>query len=104
MGFVVAFKDKLLALRDSRRLTKTQLAKDLGTTRQLISAYENGVTVPTITMFEIMADYFGVSADYLLDREFRDQRTIVLPAEFKNHHVSMMSEFAEILLKHTPKT
>jgi transcriptional regulator with XRE-family HTH domain len=101
----MAFKDRLFELRDARRLNKTQLAKDLNTTRQLISAYENGTTVPNIIMFEEMADYFGVSADYLLGRDFdgNGKKTITLPAGLKDYHINMMMEFAESLNKHTPK-
>ena len=100
----MSFKERLSELRDSRRLTKTQLAKDLNTTRQLISAYENGTTTPNIVMFATMADYFGVSADYLLGREICGRKTITLPAGLEDYHVSMMMEFAESLDKHTPKS
>jgi transcriptional regulator with XRE-family HTH domain len=72
------FKHRLKELRESRRLNKTQLAEVVGITRQLISAYEKGTSVPNMTVFVIIADYFGVSADYLLGRNAsRDRKSVV---------------------------
>jgi len=104
----MTFKQRLFELRDNRRLTKTQLAKDLGTTRQLITAYEKGTTTPNIVLFATMADYFAVSADYLLGRTnyagvIHEKKTIPLPSGFKDYNVSLMMEIAEIVHKQHSK-
>jgi transcriptional regulator with XRE-family HTH domain len=100
-GFAVDFKSILFELRDIRRLSKTQLAKDLGTTRQLITAYENGTSEPNITMFAAMADYFAVSADYLLGRAFDgEDKTIPLPKGFRDYNVNLMSKIASLVHEH----
>jgi transcriptional regulator with XRE-family HTH domain len=64
----MVFGERLRDLRARKFLSKTQLAKDLGITRQLVRLYENGETMPNITLFAEIADYFDVSADYLLGR------------------------------------
>lgn len=45
-----------------------QLAKDLGLTPQSVNQYRNGEAVPRIETLLDMANYFGVSVDYLLGR------------------------------------
>lgn len=45
-----------------------QLAKDLGLTPQSVNQYRNGEAVPRIETLIAMADYFGVSVDYLLGK------------------------------------
>jgi transcriptional regulator with XRE-family HTH domain len=99
----IKFKEKLVELREKRGLTKSQLAQAIGTTRQRLTSYECGTTEPNITMLVTMADYFGVSADYLLGRKFSGGKTVTLPKGLKDYHVSMIMEFAESLDKHTPK-
>jgi len=66
----MTFGKRLHELRELRFISKTKLASDLGLTRQLITQYENEKTLPTIAIFSEIADYFGVTADYLLGREF----------------------------------
>jgi transcriptional regulator with XRE-family HTH domain len=68
-GLAMAFGERLRELRARKFLSKTKLAKDLGISRQLIMTYENGETMPNITLFAEIADYFDVSADYLLGRD-----------------------------------
>jgi transcriptional regulator with XRE-family HTH domain len=94
------FKQRLRELREAKRLTKTQLAEQLGISRQLVTAYENGSTAPIITLFAEMADYFGVSADYLLGRE-SDARAISL-SKMNDNQYKIMVEIAEIMRKHDP--
>jgi transcriptional regulator with XRE-family HTH domain len=54
-----------------RKLTQAELAEALSnagfpTKRQTISLYINGTTAPDMEKFKAIADYFGVSYDYLL--------------------------------------
>ncbi|MDR2047120.1 MAG: helix-turn-helix domain-containing protein [Clostridiales bacterium] len=45
-----------------------KLADFIGVTRQAVSAYTLGVSLPDIEKFEKIADFFGVSTEYLLGR------------------------------------
>lgn len=44
------------------------VAKDIGVASGTVTAWKQG-TVPSAEKIELLADYFGVSADYLLGRE-----------------------------------
>ena len=55
-------------LRLSRGLNQVELAKELGVSKQCISNWENDNIQPSIDMLIKIADYFGVSTDYLLGR------------------------------------
>ena len=61
-----------LRLRESRQekgLSMKQLAKELDTTDAAISNWENEINEPKISYLKAIAQYFGVSADYLLGIE-----------------------------------
>lgn len=60
------FSKLLKELRESRRLKQSELAEKLGVSRGSISFYENGDRVPDIVFLYKMAEFFGVSCDYLL--------------------------------------
>lgn len=49
-------------------MTQTDLGSVLNTTQQTVNNYENGKRKPDQEMFEKIADFFGVSTDYLLGR------------------------------------
>lgn len=53
-------------LRKSRDLTMKQFGKMMGVSESAISLYENNKAQPDINMMCKMADYFGVSIDFLL--------------------------------------
>lgn len=59
------FPTKLRILMGDKT-TQKQLADAIGVSRQAISQYMNGETSPTIDKFELLIQYFGVSADYML--------------------------------------
>lgn len=58
--------DKIKILREKRGLTQTELAKQLGLTRSGVNAWEMGISVPSTQYIVELAQYFGVSSDYLL--------------------------------------
>lgn len=60
--------NRLKYLRQTRELSQVQLAEKLGVKKQSISNWENDNIVPSIEMLVKIADFFGVSTDYLLER------------------------------------
>lgn len=57
---------RLIKLRETKKMTQVELAKDLGITRSSLSLYELGErTINTDVLYDI-AKYFNVSADYLI--------------------------------------
>lgn len=63
------FKDKLAELRKARGLTQQELAKYTGLSRTRIGNYELGIREPNFETQELLADFFNVRLDYLMDRE-----------------------------------
>lgn len=59
--------NQIRLLRKEKGISQDMLAQQLGVTYQAVSKWENGSTMPDITMLPIIARYFGVSIDYLLE-------------------------------------
>ncbi|EWH21213.1 MULTISPECIES: helix-turn-helix domain-containing protein [Bacillus] len=58
--------DRLKELRESKKLTQEQVAKFLGTTRGTYAHYEINKRKPDYDTLIKLADFFGVTTDYLL--------------------------------------
>ncbi|MGN0155034.1 MAG: helix-turn-helix domain-containing protein [Lachnospiraceae bacterium] len=61
------FKDNLISLRKMNHLSQEELAEKLGISRQTLSKYETGESVPDIEKCKQIADYFEVSLDDLVN-------------------------------------
>ena len=62
------FSERIKELRHKRNMTQEAVGKVLGVRQDAISTYENGKNYPEIRNLIILADYFGVSLDYLMGR------------------------------------
>lgn len=62
------FSTRLKMLRTQHRKTQQEIADLLGITRQGYAKYENNLGEPDNSTLTKLADYFGVSTDYLLGR------------------------------------
>ena len=67
MGDTMVFKN-LRAVREDRDLKQRQLAELLNVSQNTYSQYETGVISLTAEVLIKLADFYGVSIDYLLDR------------------------------------
>jgi transcriptional regulator with XRE-family HTH domain len=56
------------AIREDNDLTQAHMAKLLNVSQNTYSQYETGKIEWTASSLVKIADYFGVSVDYLLDR------------------------------------
>ena len=61
------FSDILRLLIEERGLTQKQLAKDLHIAVSTLGGYVQGTSEPDFDTLRRLAEYFEVSADYLLD-------------------------------------
>ncbi|MCL2637557.1 MAG: helix-turn-helix domain-containing protein [Oscillospiraceae bacterium] len=100
------FNRILYELREDKFLSKTKLAKAINTTRQQIAAYESGDATPNIMTFLALAEYFGVSADYLLGRENyvtlsrdKNKRHVFIPDELTDEDCELVKDFVGSLYK-----
>ena len=68
-GFIMAnFADRLKQLRKEKNLIQKELGALLDIKRSTIAAWESNNTMPEISAVQKLADFFGVSLDYLLAR------------------------------------
>lgn len=61
-------------LRTEFGISQTQLARDLGVSKQSVSNWENDNILPSIEMLVKISKRFGVTCDYLLEQ---DNRTLI---------------------------
>ena len=61
--------ENLTRIRESYGLSKYALSKTLGSKSNSIERIERGDSDPSVELLEKIADYFGVTTDYLLGRE-----------------------------------
>lgn len=57
---------RIKQFREAAKMTKTDLARRMGVTRQAVSSWERGVSYPTAANLLQMAALFGCSVDELL--------------------------------------
>ena len=62
------FSRIITLLRKERGITQKQAAQDLGVSQALLSHYEKGIRECGLDFVVRVADYYGVSCDYLLGR------------------------------------
>lgn len=62
----MSFATKLLALRTQHKYSQEALAEKLNVSRQAISKWELGTTLPETEKVIALSEFFGVSIDYLL--------------------------------------
>ena len=60
------FAYRLKTVREERHLTQSQVAAGCGINRSTIANYESGASVPKYAQLRPLANYLGVSTDYLL--------------------------------------
>lgn len=65
---------RLRELRNKSGLTQSELANKLGVTGQTILNWENGIYEPKINQLIELADLFGVTVDYLIERKNNDKK------------------------------
>lgn len=61
--------DILRELREARGISQLELGCTLGFSQQLISKWELGTAKLKVDALQALADFYGVSTDYILGRE-----------------------------------
>lgn len=100
--------NKLKELRKERNLTQTELAKFLNSTQQTYQRYEIEQSEPNLDTLCKLADFYGVTLDYLIGREYNNELGYINDTEkelIKNfrqlnnlNKVKMLSEIKGFLL------
>lgn len=61
------FCDNLVSLRKMKRLSQEELAEKISVSRQTLSKYETGEAIPDIEKCKLLADFFEVTLDDLVN-------------------------------------
>ena len=62
----------ICALRTDMNITQLQLAEMLNYSDKAVSKWERGEAIPDVVVLKQIADYFGVTLDYLLEEDHGD--------------------------------
>ena len=79
------FKDNLIELRKLNNMSQEDLAEKIGVSRQTLSKYETGESLPDIEKCQLIAETFSVSIDDLLnyDKKSDDSLGLAVPPKGK---------------------
>ena len=70
--FFMKFGEKITKLKKLKNLSQVALAKITGISRDAISKYERGDSVPSVDYAKRIADALGVSLDYLVSNSDKE--------------------------------
>ncbi len=74
--------ERLKEIRELRNLTQNDVANYLKVKRQTYSAYERNKSLPDANTLCLLATYFAVSADYLLDLDMIQYNVCEQPIDY----------------------
>ena len=101
------FSDNFRLMRKQRGLTQDQIAETLGVSCQAVSKWETSASYPDISLLPIIADYFGVSVDYLIGHdtskqleEINDTCTRAKELFGQRKYMEAVPMLREMLIKH----
>lgn len=63
------FPKRLQYLRERRRISRKVLSELCGMSSDTVRRYERGEDEPKLSSLNALADFFGVSVDYLIGRD-----------------------------------
>ncbi len=102
----MTISDKILHLRKRSNFTQEELSEHLNVSRQSVSKWESGQSIPDIHKIMDMAKLFGVSTDYLLFDEVNEisgeplaekNETKLVTIEIANTYIEVRKKFASSL-------
>ena len=85
---------RIKELREARKLNQQGLAAELNVSQAMISKYELGISEPDISTIRKIAEFFGVSSDYLL--EITDEKFIASPFGLSNDEKEVLFGFKRL--------
>ena len=83
----MSFADNLTTLRKINNMSQEDLAEKIGVSRQTLSKYETGESLPDIEKCRMIADEFSVSVDDLISYETNGDENMGLGVPPKGKHI-----------------
>ena len=69
----MTYQRRIRDLREDHDKTQTEIAEMLGTSQTMYARYERGANELPIRHLIALADYYGVTTDYILGRSDREK-------------------------------
>ena len=63
---------RIKSLREEKGVSRKKCSLDTGISERTIQRYENGYSVGNVEYLRILANYFGVTMEYLINEKKRD--------------------------------
>ena len=98
---MIKLGEKIKSLRKQKNISQEVFANYLGVSFQAVSKWENGYTMPDVTMIPAIASFFGISTDELFDFNlFETEKQVeAICAESWKYRNSDVAKSEEILRK-----
>ena len=77
------FKDNLIELRKINNMSQEDLASQIGVSRQTLSKYETGESLPDIDKCSALAKVFGITVDDLINYDKEENMGVGVPPKGK---------------------
>lgn len=87
---------RLIKLREKNHLSQSSVARQIGVTSALISAYEKQERKPSIDKLVALADIYHTSTDYILGRTYSDNSSVSIDVNHLTpHQIKIIRELVE---------
>lgn len=87
------FHEKIKYLREHQELFQKELCNRIGLPASSYCRYESGETQPSPAVLKLIANFFDVSVDYLLDNQFLDNELIDLQNFIEKGNYTIYGKF-----------
>lgn len=85
--------DKIIGLRKSNGMSQEELAEKLDVSRQAISRWESGTSMPDANNILQLSKLFGVTTDYLLNDDYQSDDDLPKVKEVQNDNLGQIMVF-----------
>ena len=89
------FKDNLVSVRKMHGFSQDELAEKIGVSRQTLSKYETGESLPDIERCKLLAEVLDVSLDELVNYDRENINNLGLGVPPKGKHVFGITKVGE---------
>ena len=83
--------NNITTLRKAKNLTQLEFAKELNYSDKAISKWERAESIPDVVVLKQIADFFGVTIDYLLNEHLENEKLIVIENKIKSSSLNKVS-------------
>ncbi|HEL0736331.1 helix-turn-helix transcriptional regulator [Streptococcus equi] len=92
----MSLQENLRVLRKQKQLSQSDLANELMVTRQAVSSWENGKSLPDVYTLSRIAEFFGVSLDDLMVED--NKQTMNINKDGPKNKLNLLREYSKYVI------